>query len=165
MIGRRNSRYGATSPSNLFWWVGYIIVAILLQRLVPGLDALVPALIICLQDDNKQQTTIFLVICMIIQEGTGTLPFGASLIWYCTVVATYYIGGWFFVGESIMFILVLSISMGVSRALIFIGMGLLQPLPLDYQSMYPTYILQVLLTPIIWGIGSKTRIMMVKNAY
>lgn len=165
MIGGRSRSHEGMSAPNLLWWAGYIIAAILLQKLIPGLDALVPALIICLQDKNKQQCAVFLIICMIIQEGTGTLPFGASLIWYSTVIAAYFVGGWFFMGESVMFIIVLSVVMGVSRAFIFMGMGLLQPLPLDYQSMYRVYVLQVLLTPVLWGIGFKTRGMLVKNAY
>lgn len=161
----RKRRRESMTPSNLLWWTGYIVAAILLQKLVPGLDALVPALIICLQDRDKQQTAVFLVICMIIQEGTGTLPFGASIVWYSTVIAAYYVGGWFFMGESLMFVIVLSVAMGVTRALIFFGMGLLQPLSLDYQSMHRIYVLQVVLTPLIWAVAAKTRSKFVKNAY
>lgn len=161
----RKRRRESMTPSNLLWWAGYIVAAIVLQKLVPGLDALVPALIICLQDRDKQQTAVFLVICMIIQEGTGTLPFGASIVWYSTVIAAYYVGGWFFMGESLMFVIVLSVAMGVTRALIFFGMGLLQPLSLDYQSMHRIYVLQVVLTPLIWAVAAKTRSKFVKNAY
>lgn len=163
--GRKRRRNESLTASNLLWWSAYIIVAIWLQKLMPGLDALVPALIICLQDENKQQTAAFVIVCMIIQEGTGTLPFGASIIWYSIVIATYYVGGWFFMGGNLMFVIVLSIAMGVSRALIFLGMGLLQPLSLDYSSMYRVYALQVLLTPFIWALGAKTRAMIVKHAY
>lgn len=151
--------------SNLFWWAGYVIAAIWLQKLVPGLDAFVPALIICLMEGNKQQTGAFILVCMVIQEGTGTLPFGASIIWYSAVIVMYYVGGWFFMGGNFMFTMVLSLAMGVSRALIFWSMGLLQPLPLDYQVMYSAYVLQVLLTPLIWGIAQKSRSLLVKNAY
>lgn len=165
MRRRRRSNDDGLSASNLLWWAGYVIAAIWMQKLVPGLDAFVPALIICLMDGNKQQTGIFLLVCMVIQEGTGTLPFGASIIWYSAVIVMYYVGGWFFMGGNLMFILVLSLAMGVSRALIFWGMGLLQPLPLDYEVMHSTYLLQVLLTPLIWGIATKTRTLTVKNAY
>lgn len=161
----RARRQDNLTLSNLLWWGAYVAAAIWLQKLVPGLDALVPALIICLQDGSKQQTSVFLVLCMVVQEGTGTLPFGASIIWYSVVIATYYIGGWFFMGSSAMFIMLLSLAMGVSRALIFFGMGLLQPLPLDYPAMYRTYVLQVLLTPVIWALAVKTRTYAVKNAY
>lgn len=162
--GRKRRNESLTAP-NLLWWAGYIIAALWLQKLLPGLDALVPALIICLQDENKQQTAVFLIVCMAIQEGTGTLPFGASIVWYSIVIATYYVGGWFFMGGNLMFIVVLSVAMGVSRAVIFFGMGLLQPLSLDYASMYSVYVMQVLLTPLIWALGSKTRMMIVKHAY
>lgn len=163
MTSRR--RNDGMSLSSVLWWMSYVIVAIWLQKFFPGLDALVPALIICLQSENKQQTAIFLLVCMFIQEGTGTLPFGASIIWYSTVIAAYYIGGWFFMGSNIMFIFVLSLAMGVTRALIFLGMGLLQPLPLDYEGMYGTYVMQVLLTPVIWAVAVKTRSMLVRNAH
>lgn len=165
MIRGRKMQGGDMSPSNLLWWTGYIVAAIWLQKLVPGLDALVPALIICLQDRNKQQTVLFLLVCMFIQEGTGTLPFGASIIWYSTVVAAYYAGGWVFMGGNLLFVMVLSLAMGVSRAIIFFGMGLLQPLPLDYRATYSIYVLQVLLTPIIWLLAVRVRAMTVKHAY
>lgn len=165
MTIRRKKHLSGMTSANLLWWCGYIFVAIWLQKLLPGLDALVPALIICLQDGNKQQTSIFLLLCIIIQEGAGTLPFGGSIIWYSTVIAAYYVGGKFFMGGNIMFIIVLSVAMGISRALIFWGMGLLQPLPLDYQIVHRTYVLQILLTPLIWGIAQRVRNTMVQNAY
>ena len=165
MTIRRHRRNEAMSSANLLWWGAYIVVALWLQKLLPGLDALVPALIICLQDENKQQTAVFLFICIMIQEGAGTLPFGGSIVWYSSAIAAYYIGGRFFMGGNFMFIVVLSIAMGASRALIFAGMGLLQPLPLDYQVMHRSYILQILLTPLIWYLAKKTRDSMVRNAY
>ncbi len=153
------------TSANILWWAVYIIAGIWLQKWFPGLDALVPALIVCLNAGNKQQTVVFLLICVVIQEGTGTLPFGASIIWYSTVIAAYYIGGWFFMSGNLMFILILSISMGVSRALISAAMGLLQPLPFDSQFMLGTYVLQIVCTPVIWFVADKTRRMLVSDAY
>lgn len=149
------------SAGNILWWILYLVAGIWLQKLVPGIDALVPALIICLQERNRQQTVLFLIICIVVQEGTGTLPVGASVIWYSTVIACYYIGGWVFMSGNLMFIIVLSLSMGVSRGFIFWGMSLLQPLPLDINPLISANLLQILCTPVIWALALWSRRKMV----
>lgn len=93
------------------------------------------------------------------------MPVGASIIWYSTVIGCYYIGGWFFMSGNLMFILVLSLSMGVSRGIIFWIMGLLQPLPLDGEFLLSTNLLQTLCTPVIWVFAQWTRRKMVSDAY
>jgi hypothetical protein len=142
---------------NLIWWVLYIVAALWLQKFVPGLDALVPGLIICLQERNRQQSILFLLICVILQEGCGTLPFGASIIWYGLVFSFFYVGGWFFVAENQFFILILSVALGLGRLFIIFSMGALQPLPLDTQALVWQSVVQAAFTPAIWALSGYSR--------
>ncbi|MDR2051495.1 MAG: hypothetical protein LBQ63_06990 [Deltaproteobacteria bacterium] len=148
-------------PGNILWWAGYIAAGIWLQKLAPGLDALVPGLIVCLQEGNRQQTTLFLLLCILIQEGAGSLPFGQSIIWYGTVMAFYHIGGWFFMAGNFVFILILSLALSLARLLIFLGMWLLQSLPLSAlappSDFVGSYILQAACIPPLWLLAVKTR--------
>ena len=142
---------------NLAWWMVYLIAAIWLQKLVPGFDAMIPGLVLCLQERQRQQTLLVLLLSMFLQEGTGTLPFGASIMWYGFVFASFYVGGWFFMAENNLFIIILSMSLAVGRVLLFIGMGELQPLPLDTQALLGQCIAQAVLTPLLWLFAGFTR--------
>ncbi|MDL2306793.1 hypothetical protein LJC48_02005 [Desulfovibrio sp. OttesenSCG-928-C06] len=142
---------------NLVWWIVYIVVAVWLQKFIPGLDALVPGLIVCLQEKNRQQTFLFLLFCVVLQEGTGTLPFGASIIWYGFVFTCFYAGGWFFMAGNQGFVFLLSVALAAGRGLLFIGMSELQQLPLDTQVVVPQCLAQVFFTPIIWLLSGASR--------
>ena len=142
---------------NLLWWIVYIVVAVWLQKFIPGLDALVPGLIVCLQEKNRQQTVLFLLFCIIMQEGTGTLPFGASIIWYGFVFACFHIGGRFFMAGNQGFVFLLSVALAAGRGVLFMGMGELQQLPLDTQSLVPQCLGQAFFTPIIWLLAGMSR--------
>lgn len=149
---------------NFIWWAVFVVMAIWLQRLVPGLDALVPGLVICMKEKSQQQTVIFLIVCVFFQEGCGTLPFGSSIIWYGFVFACYYIGSWFFLVDSRIFMLLLSVALGVGRAAAFYGVGLLQAQPLDTSILAAPALAQALLTPLIWGLASVSRAKIVEEA-
>ncbi|MDR1124819.1 MAG: hypothetical protein LBM64_01985 [Deltaproteobacteria bacterium] len=149
---------------NFIWWAVYVVIAIWLQRLVPGLDALVPGLIICMKEKSQQQTVLFLIVCVLFQEGCGTLPFGSSIVWYGFAFACYYIGSWFFLVESRIFILLLSAALGVGRAAAFYGVGQLQTLQLDTSVLAAPALAQAMLTPLILWLASVSRAKIVEEA-
>ncbi|MDR1243547.1 MAG: hypothetical protein LBM00_12345 [Deltaproteobacteria bacterium] len=142
---------------NFIWWIFYIFAAIWLQKFAPGLDALAPGLIICMQERNRQQSILFLLVCIVLQEGCGTLPFGASIIWYGLVFSFFYMGGWFFMAENRFFIMILSLALGIGRLFMFLGMGALQPLPLDTQALWWQCAAQAVFTPVIWAVSGYSR--------
>lgn len=149
---------------NFLWWAGYVVVAVWLQRLAPGLDAMAPGLLVCMKEKSRQQLVIFLAVCVLLQEGCGTLPFGSSIVWYGFVFACYYIGSWFFLVDSRIFMLLLSIALGVGRAAAFYGVGLLQQQPLDSGVLIAPALAQALFTPLLWGLASVSRAKIVKEA-
>ncbi|MDL2314006.1 hypothetical protein LJC36_03390 [Desulfovibrio sp. OttesenSCG-928-C14] len=150
---------------NVAWWLAYIIAAIWLQKFLPGVDALVPGLLICFQENSKRQTIIFLLFCMLIQEGTGTLPFGPSILWYGYVFACFHAGGLFFLPSGNSFILGISTALCVGRACLFMIMGELQSTPLDAQDILFQCFGQAVITPLGWILAGKTRNKVLKNAH
>ena len=150
---------------NVIWWAGYLVVAIWLQRFIPGLDALIPGFLVCLQERNRQQTATILLISVIIQEGAGTLPFGLSLLWHGVVVALYYIGIRLFISSGSAFTLLLSFSLALSRALFMLVMDFLQPLPMDLWTLSRVVALQLLFTPLLWILARRSREKRSNNAH
>lgn len=148
----------------LIWWIAYFIFAIWMQKIMPGLDAMAPGLLICLQDRRPSQTIFFLLFCIVVQEGAGTLPFGASIVWYTFVACCYYIGSGFFVAGNISFIITISVGLGLGRLLMFFAMGSLQATPLDSKGLVFQCLAQVAATPVIWFIATFVRPEAVKNA-
>lgn len=56
---------------NLVWWGGYASIGISLQAVLPGLDFLLPGLILAIQERKKAQFLWVAALFLLIQEGTG----------------------------------------------------------------------------------------------
>lgn len=144
-------------PGNLLWWGLYVLVGLWAQKIFPGADAMVPGLILCLQEKNTRQTALFLAFCLLLQEGTGSLPFGASIVWYGLAVALYFLGGLFFMSGNLMFVLMLALALGLGRALLFSVLGLLHPISLSLSDKAVICLLQAALVPLLWMPAMKLR--------
>ncbi len=138
---------------NILWWLAYCFAAIWLQRLVPGLDACAPGLLLSLQEGNRKQTALLLLLFILIQEGSGTMVFGSSLLWYGSLILLFYVGCWFFLAESLLFILFLSAALGAMRWVIGISMSALAGVPDPGQRLIDESLVQAGLTFIIWGLA------------
>ncbi len=149
---------------NLLWWFGYLIVGLWLQLKLPGLDALLPGFLVALQEKRWQQTTWFLLVCLLIQEGTGTLSFGSSVLWYGGVILLFHIGVWFFVTNSLFFIVLLSGGIGVLYAVLQYALGSLQNMTLPLERIIEQAFAQAMLIPPLWGIAYLTRKKAIRHA-
>ena len=67
---------------NIFWWLCFVALGICVQSLVPCLDALVVGLVILLQERDYKNLCWLLPLFVLLQEGIGTSPFGATIVWY-----------------------------------------------------------------------------------
>lgn len=150
---------------SVIWWLGYFVLALWLQKFVPGVDALAAGVILCLQRGSNQQVAIFCFIAMIVQEGTGTLPFGSSILWYGFIILCYYLGIWFFMGKNLVFICMLSLGLGLGRICIIAGMDMLQHFPFDNRQLLFEAVAQTLLTPMLWWFAVNTRNRFVYDAH
>lgn len=149
--------------SNIFWWGLYFFCGIWLQAAIPGVDMLVPGVVITLQERRLSQILWVVGICILIQEGVGTLDFGASLLWYTTVISLFFIGRWLFETENVVFIFLLSACIGLSHYAIMRMMHTLQYIPVNETQLLDESSLQGLLVPLIWKIASLTRRLVVSH--
>ena len=79
---------------SLAWWLCFMAGAIVLQAAVPGLDVLTVGLIIMLQERDYKNMLWLLPLFILLQEGMGTRPCGAVIVWYAAVVMRFKRAGW-----------------------------------------------------------------------
>lgn len=148
---------------NTLWWIVFFIIAILLQRAFPGIDTLVIGLLVSLQERNPLQILWILLTIIIIQEGCGTLDFGVSILWYSCVIGLFFIGCWLFETKNLLFIFLLSISIGITKFFVTTLMSHLQNLPDNSTLLINECMLQALFIPFAWKLASLTRRWMIDH--
>ncbi len=136
---------------NAFWWAIYLLAAFWLQLRLPGLDALIPGLVIACQEKRPQQLAWLLILCLLIQEGTGNLAFGGTLLWYGCLLASFRIGEFFFATGGLFFVILLAVCLGVTHAAILFTFGALQNLPVPIFRLVEQALAQAALIPVVWG--------------
>ena len=135
---------------NIIWWTAFFILAILGQMLLPGIDLMVVGLIIAMQERNPLQIIWVLIICMLLQEGPGTMDFGASFCWYGLTMFIYYMGRAIFETENIFFILLVCASLGALHfGLMHIFSGL-QGVSVPFKRLALESVGEMLIVPILW---------------
>lgn len=142
---------------NFAWWTIYIIIAIILQKFVHGVDFLLPGLIVALQERKIVQFLVVIVSFILIQEGTGTMPFGNIFLWYFVVIIFFYAWQWFFEVESFIFILLLSIALSISHYLIISILSDIQDIYINSRELQDECVYQVFITPLMWHLANYLR--------
>ena len=142
---------------NVLWWLGFFYAGVCLQGFLPGLDALVIGLLLALQERKPLQIAWLLPVLVLVQEGSGSLDFGASILWYLAVVALFFMGHWLFEVENLLFMFLLSGCMGVAHMGIIRLMAALQYTPVDEATLLDESILQALFIPFAWRFAGMTR--------
>jgi len=135
---------------NVIWWFTFMIAAIWGQLMLPGVDLLVVGLILSLQEERLQQTAWLAVAFMLIQEGSGSLAFGSSVLWYALVVVFYTLGRWLFDPRGVQFVCLLGLVMGVWHYLLAQMMATLQEYTVQVGPLAEESVLQALIIPLAW---------------
>mgnify|MGYP006283986987 CR=1 FL=1 len=134
------------------WWLLFTIAAIWAQSFMPGIDFLAPAVIVCLQMERLKQALWLTVAFIILQEGMGTLAFGAGLLWYGALILLYFIGRWLFESKNILFVFFIGLSLGAWHFILLQIMGQLENLPILTDTLLTESALQAVAFTIEWGI-------------
>jgi hypothetical protein len=135
----------------------YFIAGVWLQLRFPGVDALLPGLLIALQEKRWQQIAWVGFFCVLIQEGAGSLEFGASVLWYGGLILLFLGGRWFFVVNSLFFVVLLSGAMGVYTVVVMMSLASLQELAFPFTRLLEQGIAQAMIIPPLWGIAVMMR--------
>lgn len=137
----------------ILWWATFIAGALIVQQFIPGVDALMPGFLLSLQEKRFRQTCVLFVLFVLIQEGAGSLSFGSSLLWYGGQVWLFHFCQRFFVDDNILFVLMLSIGLGLYHGLLTWFMCAVQKIPLEFDMLLQGSLIQILLIPLIWGLA------------
>lgn len=86
-----------------------MVLAVWLQLIFPGMDFLAAGLILCLQREQAGKAAFLTLICILIQEGSGSLAFGASILRYGSLIGFFLIGQRLFQADSAAFIVLLGL--------------------------------------------------------
>lgn len=135
---------------NITWWILFTIAGIWAQYVVPGVDLLLAGVIVSLQEERRSQTWWLCATFVLIQDGSGLLAFGPSVLWYSMAVALFFMGRWLLEAKNIVFIFLLSIAIGTWHVGLALMMSTLQNIPIDIQQHIYEGILQAILTPLCW---------------
>lgn len=139
-----------TNWRNAVFWGCFIILAICVQALAPGLDVLVVGLIILLQEEDYSGMLWLLPLFVLLQEGMGTRPFGAIIVWYAAVILLFKLGCWLFNAKNFIFIFILSACLGGTYFAIAWLMSPLQNLAFNVGDTLDKSLVQAVFLPFAW---------------
>lgn len=134
----------------LAWWLCFIVLAICVQALAPGLDVLVVGLVILLQEEDYRDMIWLLPLFILLQEGIGTRPFGSIIVWYAATVVIFKIGRWLFETENFLFMFLLSACLGGAYFGVAWLMAPLQNLSFNIEDTLDKSLVQALFMPFAW---------------
>ena len=98
-----------------------------------------------------------LPLFILLQEGMGTRPFGAVIVWYAAVVLMFKMGRWLFEVENFIFVFLLSACLGAAYYGVAWLMSPLQNLPFDVQGTLDRSLIQAIFVPFAWRLLVATR--------
>lgn len=127
-----------------------MVLAICAQALAPGLDVLVVGLIILLQENDYRDMLWLLPLFILFQEGIGSRPFGAAIVWYAATIVIFRLGRRFFKTEHFLFMFFLSACLGGAYYGVAMLMAPLQNIPFNIEDTLDKSVLQAIFMPFAW---------------
>lgn len=136
--------------TQICWWLCFIVMAICVQSLAPGLDALVVGLVVMLQEEDYRDMLWLLPLFILLQEGMGSRPFGSVIVWYSATIVMFRIGRWLFDTKSFLFMFLLSACLGCVYFTVAWLMAPLQNLTFNVEDTLNKSLVQALFLPFAW---------------
>lgn len=136
----------------IVWWTIYTILGIWLQRFIPGLDCFAPALAGCMYLGLFRTTFWLGLVWIIIQEGTGSLAFGFTLLFYAGIVLFFLSSKLLFTQKNPLFFIGASFF---AAGLYFVAVQImisLQELNVSIYLIMQNSLLTLVFFPILWAI-------------
>ena len=143
--------------ANAVWWAVYFAVGLALQLRFPGIDALIPGILLSCQEGKVRQTFVLCLIAILIQEGTGSLAFGNAILWYGALIFFFAAGRLFFVTGSLFFVVLLAMVLGVTHSALLFVTSSLQGFTVDTSRLAQQAMAQALLIPPLYAVSSLAR--------
>jgi hypothetical protein len=134
------------------FWLGYIVCAIWVQHLVPGVDFMTPGLIVSMQRESRLRTLWLALAFILLQEGMGSLAFGYGALFYGGVVLLYFLGGHVFESANFLFMCLLGVGQGVLHLVLIRLVAALQEVAISGDELIRACVLQAIIFPAAWAL-------------
>jgi hypothetical protein len=139
-------------PGHIAFWALFTATGVWLQNVIPGVDFLAPGLILAMQEEKWTVPVWLGLVWLFIQEGTGSLAFGAGLLWYGALAGLYFFGHWLFEARNFLFMFILGLCLGSMHFLLINVMVLLQDQTIPLERLLMESGVQALVFPVEWGL-------------
>ena len=136
------------------WWILYTALAIALQSLVPGLDFLLPGLLLALQQRQFMRSLCLAAVFLVLQEGMGSMSFGSTFLLYILTFLSFYAACSLFEGKSALFVVLLGAALAAAHYFTFALAASLQDIPWQPAALRTECVMQAFFTPLIWWAAS-----------
>ncbi len=140
-----------------FWWLLFLPIAVFFQALLPSVDVLLIGIILALQEKRYKDFIWILPLCILIQEGIGSRDFGGMLLWYTIVIVFFLIGRWLFEVQSLLFVFLLALCLGLAHLGLSYILAPLQDFAIDKERLLRDSLVQSVFIPFAWWIAMPTR--------
>lgn len=137
----------------LAWWVAFTFAAVWAQHFLPGVDFLMPGLLVSLQEERPSSTAWLVVVWIMLQEGMGTLFFGSTLLVYGLILLGFLIGRTVFDSRSVTLMCLLGLLAGAAHFLITLLVMGLEDMVFPAERVFFESALQAVLLPALWFVA------------
>ncbi len=142
---------------NALWWLCFTVVGVWAQHFTPGVDFLVVGLVLSLQERRWAQTAWLCVFWLLLQEGAGSLAFGAGILWCAAAILIFMLGQWLFETRNIFFIILVGAWLGCCHYILVMTMAVLQDYDIAREALARESLVQALVIPPGWYLAHKLR--------
>ena len=139
-------------PSSIVFWALFTLAGGWMQSVIPGVDFLAPGFILAMQEEKWTVPVWLGIIWLFIQEGTGSLAFGAGLLLYGGLAGLYFFGHWLFEARNFLFMFIVGLCLGAMHFVLINLMALLLDWTVPVERLLMESVLQSLIFPIEWGL-------------
>lgn len=143
--------------ANILLWLTLTAIGLVIEMYLPKIDAMVPILILLLQERNYKTIFWLVPIFVLLQEGLGTRIFGGTIVWYVVICTLFKIGERFFSTVTFLFVFFLSAGIGLAYYVLNILLAPLQNFEVETQQLIDSSLLQAIFIPLGWLIVKRFR--------
>lgn len=137
---------------NLVFWLCVLIGGVALQRTLQGVDVLAAGLILALQRESPGTVAAIVAAMVLVQEGAGSLAFGAGLLIYGLLIGGFWAGRQVFAPGSVLFVGILCMWHGLVISSSVHLLAGLQDLTLPPRAALPFLLGQASVLFVVWAV-------------
>jgi hypothetical protein len=138
----------------ILWWTLYTLCGIWIQDAISGVDCFGPGLLLCLQTERSKSLVWLAPIWVLLQEGTGSLPFGSALLYYAGLIYFFLLIRPYINITSPMYILSVALFAGLWHFGVVHLVSALQDIHILSRQILTQSVRITAVFPVIWALAS-----------